>query len=209
MREFVLVSLAALGCWSCGQPCQQFFTVATDHAGQVAKLGAGSPTTVVVGRGDAPIVVSGMLPTGMQVEVDAATGKIQLTGTPTETGRFQAELRPQVRACVNAETTLANIVLDLTVVPAECEDALTCRLLKKGPCSTSADCTPTPPYAAAACIRTIGAAGVCVDVNGPNDGCSGAVAAMSVTTTESTQISTCVATPAITGCNHHVCYGAP
>lgn len=124
-------------------------------------------------------------------------------------GRFVADVRPVAAACVYNGGSLVNLVVDLTIAPAECDNALACRLLKKGACTQSSTCTPSPAYASAACIRSLGDAGVCVDVNGPLDQCSGSVSAMTVTTVEGTEVESCVVTPPTVGCNYHLCKGAP
>lgn len=102
-----------------------------------------------------------------------------------------------------------NFALKFTVVPAECETNLACRLFNRGACTQSSTCVPSPSYVSAACIPTVGSSGVCVDVNGPADQCTGAISAMTLTTVEGAQVDSCVVTPAITGCNHHVCFGPP
>jgi hypothetical protein len=205
MTKLLVTVALALTAWSCAPKCQEFYTLSSDvHS---TKLGLGSPQTLVVGSGEGPFDVTGALPPGMTLEVSGV--RIRLTGTPTEVGSFQADVRPQSLACQNGGSSLGNIVLDFQVVPAECDNALACRLLKKSACTRSSGCPPTPPYTAAACIHAVGDAGVCVDVNGPGDQCSGAISAMTLTTVEGAQIESCVATPAITGCNFNVCYGLP
>jgi len=206
MNKLLVTVGLALTFWSCAPKCQEFYSLSNDiHS---AKLGLGYPQTVVVGSGEGPFqVVMGSLPPGMTLEVSGV--RIHLTGTPTEVGSFQADVRPQSPACANDGTTFSNIVLNFEVAPAECDSALACRLLKRGSCAQSTGCTPAPPYTRAACIHSVGDAGVCVDVNGPGDQCSGAISASSLTTVEGTQVESCVATPAITGCNYNVCSGVP
>ncbi|MGV3619273.1 MAG: hypothetical protein ACO1OB_00570 [Archangium sp.] len=207
MHKTVVAVVLALTCWSCSQECQTFYREASDSAGQTARLGRGYEATLAVGSGEEPLVVTGTVPPGMAVEV--SNGKIRVTGTPTENGTFKADIRPTKTACEFEDASFVNIVLDITVADAECDSPLACRLLKRGACNQSSACVPTAPYTSAACIPTVGVAGACVDVNGPADQCSGSVSAQSLTTIEGAQVDSCVATPALVGCNYHLCSGPP
>lgn len=189
--------------------CQEFHADQGDSPSQTFKLGAGYEATLIIGSGVGPLQQRGTPPPGMTVDVSG--GKIRVTGTPTETGEFTLDLRPDddVMACEYQGTSLMNFALKFTVVPAECETNLACRLFNRGACTQSSTCVPSPSYVSAACIPTVGSSGVCVDVNGPADQCTGAISAMTLTTVEGAQVDSCVVTPAITGCNHHVCFGPP
>lgn len=208
MHKFmvVVVAVAVFGS-SCGAPCQDFFTSPENEASLVATLGIGYAVDLVLGSGEGELDVSGALPPGLQLVL--SDGKIRVVGTPTTEGEFQANLSPKKEACSHEGKNYLGITASLKVKPAACDDALVCRVLGHGSCTQSSTCVPSAGYTSAACIPAVGTTGVCVDVNGALDQCTGTVAAMNVTTVEGAQVGTCVATPALVGCNHHVCFGAP
>lgn len=205
MHKTLIVAAFALVCSSCAEEKCQAFNRGGSSVG-TGKLGIGYEATLIVGSGEDPLEVSDV-PPGMTV--DTAGGTIRVTGTPTRAGDYQVQIRPRVAACEHDGTSLANLVVPITVAPADCDDPTDCRLLARGPCTQSSACVPSPPYVTSACIATLGDAGVCVDVNAPADQCGSGVTEMMLTTVEGTQVESCIAAPAITGCNHHVCSGAP
>lgn len=206
MHKPLILALVVLSACSPAEKCQEFNS-GDPSISATNKLGLGYQASVLIGFGVGPLEVTGTLPTGMALET--TDGQIRVSGTPTTEGRYQADVRPTAAACEFKGSSLVNLVVDLTVVPAECDNALACRLLKTSGCTQSSTCTPSFAYTSAACIHSLGDAGVCVDVNGPADQCSGSVSAMTLTTVEGAQVESCVGTPPIVGCNYHLCYGAP
>lgn len=206
-KLMVVVSAVAVFGSSCGAPCQDFYTSPENEPSLGATLGIGYAVDLVLGSGEGELNVSGALPPGLQLVL--SDGKIRVVGTPTTEGDFQANLSPKKEACSHQGNRYLGITASLTVKAAECDNALVCRVLGRGSCTQSSTCVPSAGYVTAACIHSVGDAGVCVDVNAPADQCSGSVAAMTLTTVEGAEVESCVATPAIVGCNHHVCFGAP
>lgn len=206
-KTLLLASLAALTCWSCKAPCQDFYTLPRDEPGRNTKLGLGYAVSLVVNSGEGELDVTGTLPPGLQLTTVGV--KTVLTGTPTEVGHFEASVWPRLQACEFEGKSYGNFVLQYDVVPAECESDQVCNLFTRDNCAQSSGCLTRQPYNAAACVHAVGDAGVCVDALSPGDVCSGAISATTVTSVEGNATTTCIADPLRTGCNNHVCYGAP
>ncbi len=208
MHKTLFVAVVAVAVWSCSEKCQDFYSDDSLEADQYAKVGLGYEASLAVAYSGEEVDTIGTVPEGMTVAV--SDGKVVVSGTPTKAGEYQLDIRPKAAACEHGGSHLANVVVNITVGTPNCDNDLACRLLTTGDaCTGSSTCTPEAPYAAAACIHTLGDAGVCVNVNGVADQCSGAIGELQLTTVEGTQIESCVVTPATLWCNHHVCSYRP